>query len=925
MLKIRKINNNKNLIILGIIWLLAAISDRLWFAFDKSVPSWDVADYLTASLTYWRALQNPQWFSQDWWQNFWMLSPKIPPLTFILTFPFQNNFSPSPESATLVHLVFSAILLSSVYSLGSVLFNSKVGLWAALLCVLFPGLYRYRLQFLLDYPLAAMVTLSFYCLTVCKLTNIENNAPENNSQIPKQWFWAIAFGLTFGLAIMLKQTALFFLFIPIVWVGIAAIKNRHWQNLAQLIVGLLLSVAVFFPWVRTNWLLMFTAGKRATVDSAIAEGDPSLLTLDAWTYYWKLLPYHLSWPLLLIPLVSVLIYLTKNPQLFFPFFKEDRGSSTSPLFKGGRGRFNQPDRPPTTHPLNPLQNPLPTNHKSLKRLLRTKWLIIYLVGGYFICSLNINKDFRYTLPLLPIIAILLAYGLTLLPRRWGKQVRLITVGLAAILMLLNLWPVGGYAGQMLVGWLSPGGDRRAYLGKEWPHQKVIAEIIKSEPFLQTTLGVLPSTPEINQHNLNYYGALQNWQVYGRQVGTNLEQVPQDARSLSWFVTKTNNQGSVNRIKKAQAAIVKTIENSGEFQLEKTWQLPDNSNLNLYRRQLPLVEVYPLSEPRQKVQLDYAILPEKAPPGKPVPITYKWSGPWEQLQSGLVLLTYRRTDKGTDKMSILRDTNNPLNPLQNPLPTNPNFPPTTHPLNPLQNPLPTFIQDRAIGMGRLHPGLLEADKTFEVIERLGMLPPANLPAGNYFLEATYLNRKTGESYPINISPPVKLEIEPGAIALSAPELDLVTQLRGLSAELPKGIEGLETVFSEVARINQYDPIQDYTVVAEKTLKYRLQRESNNLELAYNLALAEVLQQDAKGAIAALKKVTELNSLNSFGYAYLGFVYLYDWNPKPAEVALKKALELNPNSAEIRALNGVAKLMQGNVIGAWRDLQFLGNGE
>jgi hypothetical protein len=542
-------------------------------------------------------------------------------------------------------------------------------------------------------------------------------------------------------------------------------------------------------------------------------------------------------------------------------------------------------------------------------------LIVYLVGGYLICSLNINKDFRYTLPLLPIISIILACGLTLLPRQWGKQVRLITVSLAAILMLLNLWPVGGYAGQMFAGWLSPGGDRRAYLGKEWPHQEVIAEIIKSEPFLQTTLGVLPSTPEINQHNLNYYGALQNWQVYGRQVGTNLEQVPQDARSLSWFVTKTNNQGSVNRIKKAQAAMVKTIENSGEFQLEKTWQLPDNSNLNLYRRPLPLVEVYPLSEPRQKVKLDYAILPEKAPPGKPVPITYKWSGSWEQLQSGLLLLTYRRTDKmsGTDKMSVLRDTTNPLNPLQ--------------------NPLPIFLQDRAIGMGRLHPGLIKGDKLeanksevgFEVIERLGMLPPANIPGGNYVLEATYLNRKTGESYPINISPPVKLEIEEGAIALSAPELDLVTQLRGLSAELPKGIEGLEKVFSEVARINQYDPIQDYTVVAEQTLKYRLQGEPNNLELAYNLALAEVLQQDVKGAIAALKKVTELDPLNSFARAYLGFVYLYDWNPKPAEVALKKALELNPNSPEIRALNGVAELMQGNVIGAWRDLQFLGNGE
>ncbi|MDY6804997.1 MAG: phospholipid carrier-dependent glycosyltransferase [Cyanobacteriota bacterium] len=873
MLEKVKVHNNKHLMILGIIWLLAAISDRLWFALDKSVPSWDVADYLTASLTYWQALQNPQWFSEDWWTNLWMLSPKIPPLTFILTVPFQDIFSPSPDSATLVHLVFSAILLASVYSLGSILFNKQVGFWAAVLCVLFPGLYRYRLQFLLDYPLTAMVTFSFYCLTVWKFTNISRTgvspvkdqkgrtgvSPVKHS---RQWFWAIAFGLSFGLAIAIKQTALFFLFIPIVWVGIAAIKQRHWQRFAQLISGLLLGVAVFFPWVKTNWLLMFTAGKRATVDSAIAEGDPSLLTLDAWLYYWKLLPYHISWPLLLIPLVSCLLYLIT---------KEFKILSVND-FK------NQPE----TYSL--LTKPT----KSLKRLLRTnfeglKWLTIYLIGGYLICSLNINKDFRYTLPLLPVISILLAYGLTLLPRHWGKEVRLITVSLAVILMLLNLWPMGGYFGQKFVGWLSPGGDRHAYLGKEWPHQELIAEIIKSEPYLQTTLGVLPSTPEINQHNLNYYGALQDRQVYGRQVGTNLEQVPQDARSLSWFVTKTNNQGSVNRIKKAQAAIVKTIETSGEFDLQKSWQLPDNSNLNLYRRRLPLLEVYPLGEPRKKVKLDYAIVPENAPPGKPVPITYKWSGPWEELQSGLLLLTYRKTTGETQ-----------------------------------------FIHDRAIGMGALHPGPLEASKSevsFEVIERLGMLPPSNIPPGNYLLEAIYLNRKTGESYQLEISPPVQLKIEEEAIALSTPELDLVSQLRSLSAQLPKGIEGLETVFSEVARINQYDPVQDYTVVAEKTLKYRLQREPNNLELAYNLALAEVLQQDAKEAIAALKKVTELDPLNSFAHAYLGFVYLYDWNPKAAEVALKKALELNPDSEEIRALNGVAELMQGNIIGAWRDFEFV----
>ncbi|MBD0303369.1 MAG: glycosyltransferase family 39 protein, partial [Tolypothrix sp. T3-bin4] len=160
-----KRNKYNSLLILGIIWLLGALCDRIWFTLDRSVPSWDQADYLTGTLTYWQALQNPQWWDTEWWQSFWLLSSKIPPLTYIITAFVQNIFGTGPDQATLVMLLFSAILLSSVYGLGKVLFNESVGLWAAALCQILPGLYRLRLEFLLDYPLASVVTLSFYCLT----------------------------------------------------------------------------------------------------------------------------------------------------------------------------------------------------------------------------------------------------------------------------------------------------------------------------------------------------------------------------------------------------------------------------------------------------------------------------------------------------------------------------------------------------------------------------------------------------------------------------------------------------------------------------------------------------------------------------------------------------------------------------------------
>jgi 4-amino-4-deoxy-L-arabinose transferase-like glycosyltransferase len=899
-------SGSKSLLVLGIIWLLGAISDRLWFALDRSVPAWDQADYLTSTLKYLQALQHPQWFSGEWWTNFWLLSTKIPPLAYILTVPFLQVFGTGGDRATLVHLLFSAILLASVYSLGVQLFNRQVGLWAAAICVLLPGLYRFRLQFLLDFPLTAAITFCFYCLTMWKqegsaadfVTDVTGrlkleegtkkkhkfspsspplplsqspNLPISQSPnlplSPSSFFWAIAFGISLGLSILVKHTTVLFMFTPIVWLAVGAVRQKDWGRLGQLTGALLLSAAVFGPWAKTNWLLILTGGKRATVDSAIAEGDPGLNTIDAWIYYGQHLPEHVSWPLLLVPLVGLILYWRRRQ-----------------------------------------------NSSSILHLNSCRWLAVFWGGAYLINSLNINKDDRYVIPYLPVLSIFLAYCLTLWPSRWGRQIRWGTIGLAILAMLFHILPLGGAFGHSLVQIISPGNSNYPYSGKEWPHREVIAEIIDREPYLQSTLGVLPSTPEINQHNLNFYGALANFQVYGRQVGTNLKEVPQDVRSLSWFVTKTGPQGSIReRIKKAQNAAVAAVEKGDKFQLEKTWVLPDYTNLNLYRKRVQPVEIQPLNEARSQVQLDRVTVAAKAVPGVALPVTYTWSGPWQQLQSGLVLVTWQNQPPGD-------------------IPPGQTF---------------RILHDRAIAQATLHSGMLEADKFavgFRVVDRTAMLPPANIAPGSYNLQATYLNRKTGETYPINVPQvTLKIDVEPAVIASQTrrgseneknlkiteqvpenedkPELDLVTQLREMAVNLPKGLPGLEPVFEQIGRINQYDPTQDYTVQAEQALEYRLKQEPNNLELAYALAFSRVLQQNVKSAIAALEKVTQLDSKNPYAYAYLAFVHLYGWHPKAAQTALKPALALNSNLPEIRVLNGLAALMQGNLIQAWQDLQFL----
>ncbi|MGI8500021.1 MAG: phospholipid carrier-dependent glycosyltransferase, partial [Hassallia sp.] len=652
---------------------------------------------------------------------------------------------------------------------------------------------------------------------------------------------AAAFGLSLGLAFLVKQTALFFLLTPIAWVGFATLRQRRWGRLAQLLGSLYLSVLVFAPWYRTNWLIILTSGKRATIDSAITEHDAPLNTLQAWTYYWHQLPNQVSLPLLLVPIFALLLY--------WGHVKE----------KGQGGQGGQGDKENNSFPPSPSSPPLSYS---------LKWIAIFWIGSYILSSLNPNKDDRYVLPYLPVLSLFLAYGLSCSRHLWGKRTRFYTVGLAIILMLFNLFPVGGVLGGWMTQTLSPRSQSYPYFGIELPHRQVIAQIIQTEPYLRSTLGVLPSTAEINQHNFNYYGALENFQVYGRQVGTRKKFLEQDRRSLSWFLTKTGNQGS---IPETQAAIVEAVQTSPDFELNKSWKISDRSILKLYHQKLPPVEVKSLSAiTHPGIILSRVTVPKKAPPGIPVPVTYEWSGSSQELQQGLVLLTWQNSD---------------------------NF---------------KWLHDHGIAMGALHS---TSNQHLSVIERMAMLPSADTVAGTYTLEATYLNRISGETYPIKV-PKVTLEIDPKATATPAPELDLVTQLRILGANLSKGASALEQVFNDIGRINQYDPIQDYLVQGRLTLAYRLEHIAQNRDWAYALALANVLQIRVNDAIASFTKVTQLDAENPYAYGYLAFVHLYNWQPVAAQKSLEPGLAKNPNITELKGLSAVAYLMQGNIIKAWQ---------
>ncbi len=1017
----------------GMLWVIGAIADRLWFTLDHSVPGWDQGGHLTRAMMYWRLVQQADWLSGAWWHSFWAASTKYPPLIYGLTVPFFNLFGTSFDTATLINLPFSAILLLSVYGLGAYLFTMPAGLMAAAICWMMPGLYRVRLDYLIDYPLVALVTLSFLCLTVwwgkakgqwqfqnekldpanslmggsdlhksalhksglegSGLENPDNVAeaitrqtsessetqtkeqaiagrsapnprdsisriqpsatlasettsaeptepaarihpedlnPENLTLGQKlgqftsslghklwqglgpclwQWLWAIAFGFSLGLALLVKQTAFMFFLFPLLWVTLVSLRQLAWVRLLQLAAGLAVSTSLMLPWVRASWLLILTSVQSSTVEPALSEGDPSLNSLDNWLYYLVRIPQLVSW-VWLLPLIGLVFYWKR--------------SSLGRLWLG--------------HAEAQIREQRTRAYQSAQRSLL--WLVLFLVGSYLLNSLNPNKDVRYIMPVLPVIAIILGVGWTLLPQAWrlgrwrlpGWLVRWGIVGWAIALTLYHLFP-SALSNSVPLHLQTDYATRRAYTDPEFPLHEIVETVIKADPYEKSTIGLLNSLPDLNQHNLTYYGLQRDFQVYARDVGSKRDRTEAEVRALSWFIAQTGGE-PMPRQTEAKQAITQRL-NSAYFKRVRTWELSDRRQFSLYQRRTPYVEVQPLplappsqltpnpsptpspspspsptESPAQApaipiltapIQLVQVTVPPLVPPGKPVPVTYTWSGSWTALQSGLVLINWRWQPSSVDPLPEgAIDSKSPPKPPQ----------------------ITTWLHDHAIANGSLQVGLptwVTAASDFRLTERLAMLPPAQAQPGTYTLEVFYQNRKTGETVEI-APPPLRLTLDPTAKPVpTSLDVDLLTRLRNLATLLPQGTTGLDKLFQKVEVMNQYNPGQDYLTQTQQAMDYRLRQEPQNRNFAYTLALSQVLKKDVPSAIAAFQRLTQLDTQNPYAYAYLAFVNLYALQPAAAQIPLDTALKLSPTLAELHLLKGVATLLQGDIPGAWRFVQ------
>ncbi len=787
--------------------LIGIVIHIIWLLLDRSLPAWDQAALLTNALIFQKILNHIQLFSADWWHELWAGSPSYrAPFIYFLTVPFLNIFGKSFNAGIAVNLLFIPIITCTTYYLGKRVFDRTVGLWAAGLCLMFPALLSFQLDYLLDYGIVAITTLTFLILTLWKDATTKSES----------WRSSLLFGILFGCLMLTKPTGFLFLLVPGLFLLGSFGKNRNWWGLLQSGLALAIAWGICGSWYRQNWLTIITSALAAN-GMGKGEGDPSGMTLDGWLYYIKKLPDLISPPILIVTIGCTSIWLFDRSKL------RNKIDSTQII-----------------------------------------WLLIYFIGGYVFCSLATNKDCRFISPLFPILSIFIAASFNLFQTTWLRRLKWFAVGLNGLLLLIHVLPISGIDGLRSITKFGYSYPHILQTQPELSSQQLIKEIVTNQPYLRANIGSMVSSPEINFENLDFYGQANDFQVYAREfnnAGDKAEQqlIDKDIKAFNWYALKTGDIGKIDK------KILPIVESDPNLQLHKSWKTRDSSILKLYRRkELPIV-VESITESIKDVRLEKVIISPTS--GDSIDTTYQLSGDRELLKDGILIFTWNSNNR-------------------------------------------TWYHDRGIGLGELYLNRTNIP-SFRVIEHSAMLPPAKLPIETYQLTATYLNRKTGITFPLTVP---KIEIR--SIQTRAHQLDLITQLHRLSPLFAQG--KTDPVFGEIAILNQYDPVQDYLIQAQRAIEYRLSHGNTDLNLRYTLALTQALQRQIDPLLANLTQIIDRDSQNPAAWTYLGVVRLYNWQPQAAETVFKKAEALPSAPQALQTLKIVSALFRFDLPQLWQRL-------
>ena len=342
---------NKFLLVLIFVGMTA--STVLWTVRDKTPPAWDPADHISQGYDYYRRIANLELGGLT--SDFFVEPHYYAPLVHLITALIFVPFGASRVAGIGVNFISLAALMISLSWLARRLYStaSSTGKESSA---------SGRSESLLAAPFLAPILAASYhfpawllhdgfldyplmAITTVSFALLVRADDFSNRRD------AILFGISAGLGMLVKQTFGFFLFLPFVYVAIKTITARKGSSILNFALASFVAVAVAAIWYAPHLeevIEIYQANRQA----AISENEAPLFSLMSnMTYVHGLLSLQIQVPL-------ALLFLT---------------GTVYSLFK-----------------------------------CRRECLLVYLwlLSGIGFFTFIANKDLRYTVPVLPAVALL---------------------------------------------------------------------------------------------------------------------------------------------------------------------------------------------------------------------------------------------------------------------------------------------------------------------------------------------------------------------------------------------------------------------------------------------------------------------------------------------------------------------------------------
>jgi 4-amino-4-deoxy-L-arabinose transferase-like glycosyltransferase len=441
-------------------------------------------------------------------------------------------------AGVLANLVFLALLLHSVVQIGRSAFNLGAGVAAALVAGAYPLLAQFQHEAFVDFALTGMTS---WC--VWRLLATDGFRKRRA---------ALGWGVSVGLGLLVKQLLPLYLLGPCVallWSHRRTMNREAWRNTA-LAAGAAALCAL--PWFALHWRAVLETA-RFNQRIAAVEGDPTPWSLAGALFY----PHAIaSLEVGFLPFVIAIV----------------AGVCLVATLVGKRaGRSSQ---------------------RSAQVAI-----LAWLAGGLLLLTFVVlNKDARYSLPVLPALALVTASPLSWIRGRTARVVFLLLLTAALIPYYTHIefdWPPIRQSAGFRTGPLFWMLWNKSYYYSSAPSQenwgipdllvRMEAERGEVTPDRPVRLALVPFLLRVNDNSLRLEAI--RWKVLLEvfQIGNDPEFAAEGhLPSCDFLFTKTGDTGLSFETSQAKRIQGFVQDNPGRFQLLETYPLPDGSDGALYR-------------------------------------------------------------------------------------------------------------------------------------------------------------------------------------------------------------------------------------------------------------------------------------------------------------------------------------------------------